>query len=253
MSAPALRPRSTVEIIDASFQILRRNYLSFVTATVALVLPVVVLRLVLPVTMQLLPQILSWLLQMASSAAVVLLVSETYLGREADVGAALRTVFTRFGSIFGAALMQGLLVAVGAMLFIVPGLIFFAWTFAMQAIVVVEQVGAGESFVRSRELARGSIGRILGTLLLTYLLFVVVVVSLGGAAGVVIGLAGGSGIATQVIGDVLASLLFPMVAVMTTLLYYDLRIRKEGFDLEVMAQELGGGSPPPPRPSASAA
>jgi hypothetical protein len=252
MPAPALRPRSMVEIIDASFQILRRNYLSLVTATVALALPVVVLRLVLPVTMQWLPQILSWLLQTASSAAVVLLVSETYLGREADVGAALRTVFSRFGSIFGASLMQGIIVGLGLLLLIVPGIIFLAWTFAMPAVVVLENSGAGESFTRSRELTRGSVGRILGTLLVTYILFFVIVISLAMAAGTVVGLSGGSGVAAKVIGDVLASLIFPMVAVVTTLLYYDLRIRKEGFDLEVMAQELGGGSPPP-RPSASAA
>jgi hypothetical protein len=252
MSAPALRPRSTVEIIDASFQILRRNYLALVTATVALVLPVVVLRLLLPTTLQVLPAILAALLQMASSAAVVLLVSETYLGRDADVGAALRTVFSRFGSIFGAAVIQGVIVFIGMLLLVVPGFIFLAWTFAMQAVVVLEHTSAGESFSRSRELARGNVGRILGTLLLTYLVFFIIVIALGAGVGMVVGVAGGNGVAARVIGDVISSLLFPMVAVVTTLLYYDLRIRKEGFDLEVMAQELGGGSPPP-RPNASAA
>jgi hypothetical protein len=31
-----------------------------------------------------------------------------------------------------------------------------------------------------------------------------------------------------------------------TLVYYDLRIRKEGFDLEIMSRELGGDTAPLP-------
>ena len=38
-------------------------------------------------------------------------------------------------------------------------------------------------------------------------------------------------------------LLYPVLAVTVTLLYYDLRIRKEGFDIEMMASELGGRAP----------
>lgn len=209
----------------------------------ALALPVVVLRLVLPLSMQWLPQILSWVLQTASSATVVLLVSEAYLGREADVRAALGTVFSRLGSLFGAGLMAGIIVGFGLLLLIVPGIIFLAWTFAMPAVVVLENLDASESFSRSRELARGSVGHVLGTLLLTYLLFFVLLIALAATAGMVIGMAGGTSVVSRVIGDVLAALIFPMVAVVTTLLYYDLRIRKEGFDLEVMARELGDAPP----------
>jgi len=251
MSAPALRPRSTVEIIDVSFQLLRRHYAAYVTASVALMLPVVVLRLVLPPLMQWLPQILSYLLQAVASAAVVLLVSESYLGRDTDVGAALRTVLSRFGAIFSAGAMQGIIVGIGFLLLIVPGFIFLAWAFAMTVVVIVEDKSSGEAFSRSRELARGSVGRILGTLLLAYVVFFFLAIALGGAAGLVIGAAGGSGSAlSNVFGDVIVALIYPLVAVVTTLLYYDLRIRKEGFDLEVMAREIGGDAP---QPSASVA
>lgn len=245
MSAPALRPRSTVEIIDASFQLLRRHYASYVTASVALMLPVVVLRLVLPPLMQWLPQLLSYLLQAVASAAVVLLVSESYLGRDTDVGAALRTVLSRFGSIFAAGAMQGIIVGIGFLLLIVPGFIFLAWTFAMTVVVIVEDRSSSEAFSRSRELARGSGGRILGTLLLAYFVFFFLAMALGGVVGLIAGAVAGSGTAlSNVLGDVIVALLYPFVAVVTTLLYYDLRIRKEGFDLEVMAREIGGNAPP---------
>jgi hypothetical protein len=44
------------------------------------------------------------------------------------------------------------------------------------------------------------------------------------------------------------SLVFPLTLVATVLLYYDSRIRKEGFDLEVLAQEMGSGPPPTAAP-----
>jgi hypothetical protein len=37
-----------------------------------------------------------------------------------------------------------------------------------------------------------------------------------------------------------------LLTVVSTMLYYDLRIRKEGFDLEIMARELGNAPAPLP-------
>ena len=38
--------------------------------------------------------------------------------------------------------------------------------------------------------------------------------------------------------------IYPLLAVVSTLVYYDLRIRKEGFDLEIMSRELGAAPAP---------
>jgi hypothetical protein len=49
------------------------------------------------------------------------------------------------------------------------------------------------------------------------------------------------------------ALVLPIGQVATTLLYYDSRIRKEGFDLEMLAKEMGMALPPigiPGQPSA---
>jgi hypothetical protein len=43
----------------------------------------------------------------------------------------------------------------------------------------------------------------------------------------------------QIGGQLLQLLLFPLVACAFTLLYYDLRVRKEAFDLELLSRELG--------------
>ena len=46
------------------------------------------------------------------------------------------------------------------------------------------------------------------------------------------------------IGSVLTALVTtPIVAIIATLLYFDARIRNEGFDLQIMATHLSGGAP----------
>ena len=41
-------------------------------------------------------------------------------------------------------------------------------------------------------------------------------------------------------GGFAGSLILPLYSIATTLFYYDIRIRREGFDLEVMAGKIGG-------------
>jgi hypothetical protein len=41
------------------------------------------------------------------------------------------------------------------------------------------------------------------------------------------------------LGYVLPLVLAPVVAAVITLIYYDLRVRREAFDLEMLAQQLG--------------
>jgi hypothetical protein len=54
---------------------------------------------------------------------------------------------------------------------------------------------------------------------------------------------------TVIIAAVAIVLVYPFLAVVSTLLYYDLRVRKEGFDLEVMSRELGAAGTTTPLPA----
>ncbi|MCE0522167.1 MAG: hypothetical protein LV480_04580 [Methylacidiphilales bacterium] len=47
-------------------------------------------------------------------------------------------------------------------------------------------------------------------------------------------------ILSQILTFLAGSLILPLYAIATTLFYYDIRIRREGFDLEFMARQLGG-------------
>lgn len=237
MSTIALRPRTGTELIDAAFQLFRQHYAQLVLASAIAYLPGIVLGLVLPGWLKIIPHLLAMVSSTVAYAATVVVVSDSYLGREANAARAITQVLSRFGSVLAASILQGLLLVIGLMLLIVPAFIFFAWTFAMPAVVMLEGVGGADSFTRSRHLARGNVRRILATLGLTFLLFLIASVALTIVLAILPG--GGEGKGAQLLSQVLQILIYPLVAIVATLLYYDLRIRKEAFDIQMMASELG--------------
>ena len=93
---------------------------------------------------------------------------------------------------------------------------------------------------RSWGLVRGLFWRVFGILLLILIIRVII----SGIVGALLGLAGsaldanGQLIVTDVAGTIANVFVSPIAYIAVTLLYYDTRIRKEGFDIEMLAQTL---------------
>ena len=68
---------------------------------------------------------------------------------------------------------------------------------------------------------------------------VLIQIGVGVVASFGFGLGQGS-VAISILEHVISLLVTPMSAIAVTLLYYDFRIRKEGFDLEILSQSIGG-------------
>jgi hypothetical protein len=66
------------------------------------------------------------------------------------------------------------------------------------------------------------------------------VVRHGNAGGSLIGPPDAVNIASQILMFLAGSLILPLYSIATTLFYYDIRIRREGFDLEYMSGQMGG-------------
>jgi hypothetical protein len=255
-----LRPRSATELIDAAVQLLRQHYVELVAVTALFMIPVIIARLVFVPDQMLTPgqmpsasalrgfgllYPISFIFSSVSTAATVVIVSDSYLGRDVTIEAAVSRVLARFWTVLGAAFLEGLIIVFGFVLLIVPGIIFACWLFATMNVVMVEDKSAFDALARSRSLARGSVGKILGVLLLSILMVWLIQFLIGVVLGLLFaGLRPGNpSMAGQLVGYAVAILLYPFVQVVITLLYYDLRIRKEGFDLELMAKELGFAAP----------
>lgn len=177
-----------------------------------------------------------------ASAALLRSVSEYYLGKEVTVGEAYGYVLPKLVTLIGAGLLVGIVVMFGFVLLIVPGIIFSLWFTLTTPAIVVENMRATEGMSRSKGLASGNLGKIFSTL------FVVAVISaiaggvIGGIGGVLGGRMFGDSVGAefvmQLFGILAQVVTAPIWAVAIVLLYYDLRIRKEGFDLEMMARDF---------------
>jgi hypothetical protein len=234
-----LRPRSIVEIVDAAFGLCRLHYPAFAAATAVILLPALVLRSLLTGPTAYLADILQNLLLPLADGATIALVSDAYLGRPVRVANGLHAVAGRTGSLLVTSIVRGVLAIIGFFLLVIPGLIVIAWTFAMPMVIVLEGQRSGAAFERSRNLVRGHTARVLGALALGLLFCLVVIVIMGLVIGVAESVLRVGERALAVVMDASFILAYPVLSVVATLLYYDLRIRKEGFDLAVMARELG--------------
>lgn len=245
MTATALRPRSATEIIDASFQLLRRHYTQLVAVAVVALLPYIVLVAVTGGTGSASPSALlvilaQYLCAALAEAAVIVGVSQAYLEGSVDIQHALVSTAGRLPTILLAGLLRGLAVLVGMVAFVFPGFYAALRTFAIIPVVVLEEKSAGESFRRSWDLAKGEVWKVFVTLLLAWLIFFVLYLLLAMIAGM---LASSNERASSLVVAMLLALVYPITGVVTTLLYYDIRVRREGFDLELLAREAAPVAP----------
>jgi len=103
--------------------------------------------------------------------------------------------------------------------------------------VVLEDRGALAALGRSRELARGHLGRIT----LVYLLGLAATLLLGRVFSLVSGVVAPGSAFVATLGDMLATVLgLPFAWTSFVVLYVDIRVRKEGLDLERRADRILG-------------
>ena len=109
-------------------------------------------------------------------------------------------------------------------------------------VLLLEDVRGWSALKRSRQLVKGRFWSTAAVLLLVVIVTgIVQAIFLGVFAGLVS--VTGNEVAqalADAIGQTLSSALTtPLSAAVLTVLYFDLRVRKEGFDLELLAQRLG--------------
>ncbi len=188
--------------------------------------------------------------------------SARYLGQPITVWRAYQPSLRRFvpllltSLLFGLACLLGLSVCGIPVLIPLTLLLFTAHAFAL------ENKGYGKALGRSSGLVSGYGGRIFGALLA--LLLISAVLSLGmqmplqygldkllrvlpgtdawlgsGGTGSLHGLSPRAQAVSEVSAGLAQLLVTPFLVSVLTVLYYDLRIRKEAFDVELLAQDLG--------------
>jgi hypothetical protein len=149
--------------------------------------------------------------------------------------AALRTGLERAPATLGALILSAVMICVGFMLFVIPGLYLGVALFPALLVPVVERRGPYASVVRALRLASGSWWRIAVVLsvlmLVTIALLSVIQVAIESVVASIAGAVGGGGRATAVtvlLASLVTAPLTPLVYCLMYALYTDLRLRKDG-------------------------
>lgn len=171
-------------------------------------------------------------------------VSESYLNNVIGVGEAYRYVLPRLMRLIFAGFLVSIVVGIGFLLLVVPGIIFALWFSLTIPTIIVEDVGITEAMGRSKRLVAGNLGKVMVVGFLVLLIAMVINMAFGFFGGAIIGPLARQSYAlaysiTTLLNVAAAILAAPIGAAAYILLYYDLRIRKEGFDLEMLANSLG--------------
>jgi hypothetical protein len=241
-----LRARTVSELVDAAFALYRRHGPQYIVVSALAIAPLLVIQLVVPNGGRPVPgapistslitlavTLVSWVTYSVMSAAVVKLGSQAYLGEEPDVAMTVRQVLPRVPAIMIAGLLKVPLFFIGLLCLLVGVLYVIARWFAVESVIVLEGKGPVEAFGRSTELSRGRKRHILNTLMLVGLIYFIL--SIGVSAFAVLFK---STVLALVISTAFTIVAFPVIGLTEMLLYYDMRIRGEGFDLEQMAGAL---------------
>jgi hypothetical protein len=262
-----LRPLSAGDIVDEAIGLYRRNFRLFLSIGAVVLVPAGVIQLVLALlagdaalgifTISSLSWwVLSVLVSFVSYVAVIstmaLAASERWMDRPITVGEAFRRVSERLGSLVGLVLLYGaILLGLSVTIVGIPFAIylFVAWLLSVQ-VLLVERTGIRSALGRSRELVAGHWWRVVGIAILLAIIqaiisaFFTLPATVFGFGSVFSDPASSDisplVIALDSIGTTAGQIVVgPIAYCAYILLYYDLRVRKEGLDIELTAQSLG--------------
>lgn len=275
MATLELRPLSLGELLDRTFFLYRRRFFLFIgiSAIPYSLLLIVNLGNILfsrgrvfprfpPIVTQLqattipsaaigagaLAGIVGVFVFVISFGATVFAVSEILLGQPASIMGCLRRSGGKLLTMLGVIVLIGLIFVGGLILLIIPAFYLMCRCSVAFAAAVLERVGPVDAVRRSFQLTNQFAGRAFVIYLLTFAIAFALVGTLQFPLGILLAIYGRQPSTLTIllilmqVGSFLGSVLAaPISTISFTLFYYDLRVRKEAFDLQMMMQAIGAG------------
>ena len=265
-------PMTVGMILDRSFRLYAQNFSLMFGITAVFNLPLIVLS-ALPLliastgrTFQAIAVSLGGLVSLIAllviqplvTGAVTKAVSDKYIGNPATAAASLKEAWGCVGTLLLTQFVAGLVVILGLMLLVVPGILWWLSYSLIAPVVIIEAAGRGRQVLsltgrsvpvvmersdirrRSWDLVKGNRGRIF--IIMAAIFVLTMLLSTGGGSVTSMFFDATSSTARAIrtiISDVIQIVVTPLQTIAITLMYYDLRIRKEGFDLEMLSQAIG--------------
>jgi len=167
-------------------------------------------------------------------------------GNLETIGSVLRGTVRRYFAIWGVIILTGLVAP--SVLVIVGIWVLIRWTVALPA-MFAEDIGPVRALGRSWNLTRGNWWRTFGLWLVVYILVVILQYAMlalfGGIAALIPGLGDDLRAAlVSTVTSIVSALVGAVSPIVFTMLYLDLRVRKEGLDLDQLARQALPGTAP---------
>jgi hypothetical protein len=231
-------------LIDTAFQLIRRNATPMFTLGALVSIPIVVLQATVMHTSPLAALTSAGQTPAQGMGPFLLYFALifSWSGKPVVVADTIKRALSKFVPMFIAYILMSIAVGLGVIGLFVGAIIVALLLFAVPALIAFENVGIFAAFERSIGLSSGLKGHIFVTCLLAFVLYFV-----GYIIVVVVAATAGKMLNAPLVGTVLVAVgttvLVPVFPIVFTLLYYDARIRKEGFDIQLMAEQVPGSRP----------
>lgn len=164
-------------------------------------------------------------------AALLRAGAQASIGDPVDVDASYRWGLRRFGSVLLVSILVGIAVAIGFILLIIPGIIALVFLSVAVPAVVVEDRRGTAAMRRSYELARNHFWHALGVIVVAALIAGVV-------SAILSALGGHNAVLGAIFGIIAQVIVAPFSALVSVLLYLDLRARHESLTIAGLRTEL---------------
>jgi hypothetical protein len=277
MQSMELRPRTVGEILDVAFKLYTSNIRKLLIIAAVVFIPIGIIQLFITagsgvsqfdlfdpeaiaegrlpagfgalIGGTLVLSLISLIGTLFVQGAAIKLFAGAYQGIDQTWQESVRFGIDKSLLILGTAILSALGSGIGLLLCIVPGVwLWTSWYVAIPALLV-ERIGPVEALTRSFRLVKQRFWPVLGVGILAFVIAQVVVQLLGLVVGLIAvvpaamqmaetGVIDTSTFGASVLAGSVASIVtVPFLAAVAVAVYFDLRVRFEGFDLEMLSQQ----------------
>jgi hypothetical protein len=231
-----IRPRTPGEILSEAFRIYRENAANLLLIVAVVVVPLsfvsaVVVQSGATIVGLLVGAAIAVIIWAILQAAMLRGAAQATIGDPVDVEASYRWGLARFGSVLLVALLVGITVGVGFLLLIIPGFIFLVFLSVSEPALIVENRRGTEAMARSWNLVRGHFWHALVVILVAYIITLLV-------QGILTAIGGDNWFVAWIFTAIAQIITAPFTALVTVLLYLDLRARTEALTADRLRTEL---------------
>jgi hypothetical protein len=258
------QPRGIGDILGAAFDLYKRHWQAFIQIVAIVVIPLTLIQYFLrdqvtdntnvvvnqttgQITVTggtsfwvgtlggLLVSLIGVLIWQVLTGAISRAAAGSLVGEVVTPGNAFSYGFNRLWSIILIGILVALIVTGGLILLIIPGIIFAVKLSVSIPALVVENRRGTAAIGRSWNLTTGHFWHVFGTWIIAYIITWIV-------AGILAAIAGSNWFVQGLLVSIGSIITMPFMALVTVLLYLDLRVRKEGLSDETLRRELTASS-----------